>query len=87
MTKEEIIQKFYDRIVEGISNNEISAKDTKNFAVAFKIIHNIEQNDDFLKQLEKMSSANPGTVHIQPMEDYRIYCKNPDDESGFGFCD
>lgn len=79
MAKEEIIQKFYDRIAEGISNSEISAKDTKNFAVAFKIIHNIEQNDDFLKQLEKMSKASKNGT-IQPI-------LQVDDDGVFGQCD
>lgn len=86
MTKQEIQQKFLN-LIEKRLDEEPTAKEIKDLAVAFKIINNIEQNDDFLKQLEKMPSANPGTVHIQPMEDYRIYCKNPDDESGFGFCD
>lgn len=78
MTKQEIQQKFLN-LIEKRLGEEPTAKEIKDLAVAFKIINNIEQNDDFLKQLEKLP--------IQPMGDYEIYCKQPGNDSGFGLCD
>lgn len=78
MTKQEIQQKFLN-LIEKRLDEEPTAKEIKDLAVAFKIINNIEQNDDFLKQLEKLP--------IQPMGDYKIYCKQPGNDSVFGLCD
>lgn len=79
MTKEEIKQKFFDVIGEKLNDYELGTDETKGLAKAFKMVCEIDDNDNFLKQLSEMPKASKG-VTIRPL-------LQVDDDGGFGLCD
>ena len=78
MTKEEIKQRFFDIIGERLNDYELTAREIKDLAKAFKAVCEIDDNDNFLKQLAEMPKASKGVT--QPL-------LQVDDDGGFGLCD
>ena len=79
MTKEEIKQKLFDIIGKKLDVFDLKAEVIKDLAEAFKTVCEIDDNDNFLKQLAEMPKASKG-VTIQPL-------LQVDDDGGFGLCD
>lgn len=79
MTKEEIKQRFFDIIGERLKDYKPSPEAVKDLAKAFKAVCEIDDNDNFLKQLAEMPKASK-SVTIQPL-------LQVDDDGGFGLCD
>lgn len=79
MTKEEIKQRFFDIIGERLKDYKPSPEAVKDLAKAFKAVCEIDDNDNFLKQLAEMPKASKG-VTIQPL-------LQVDDDGVFGQCD
>lgn len=77
--KEEIKQKFFDIIGKKMDVFDLKAEAIKDLAEAFKTVCEIDDNDNFLKQLAEMPKASKG-VTIQPL-------LQVDDDGGFGLCD
>ena len=78
MTKEEIKQKFFDVIGTKLSYSA-KADEIKDLSKAFKNVCEIDDNDNFLKQLAEMPKASKNGT-IQPI-------LQVDDDGGFGLCD
>lgn len=78
MTKEEIKQKFFDIIGKKLDVFDLKAEAIKDLAEAFKTVCEIDDNDNFLKQLAEMPKASKGV--IQPL-------LQVDDDGVFGLCD
>ena len=79
MTKEEIKQRFFDIIGERLKDYKPSPEAVKDLAKAFKAVCEIDDNDNFLKQLAEMPKASKNGT-IQPILQI-------DDDGGFGQCD
>lgn len=79
MTKEEIKQRFFDIIGERLKDYKPSPEAVKDLAKAFKAVCEIDDNDNFLKQLAEMPKASKNGT-IQPI-------LQVDDDSVFGLCD
>jgi len=79
MTKAEIKQKFFDIIGERLKDYKPSPEAVKDLAKAFKAVCEIDDNDNFLKQLAEMPKASKNGT-IQPI--FQV-----DDDGGFGLCD
>lgn len=79
MTKEEIKQRFFDIIGERLKDYKPSPEAVKDLAKAFKAVCEIDDNDNFLKQLAEMPKASKNGT-IQPI-------LQVDDDGIFGQCD
>lgn len=79
MTKAEIKQKFFDIIGERLKDYKPSPEAVKDLAKAFKAVCEIDDNDNFLKQLAEMPKASKNGT-IQPI-------LQVDDDGVFGLCD
>ncbi len=79
MTKEEIKQRFFDIIGERLKDYKPSPEAVKDLAKAFKAVCEIDDNDNFLKQLAEMPKASKNGT-IQPI-------LQVDDDGVFGQCD
>ena len=79
MTKEEIKQRFFDIIGGRLNDYEPTAREIKDLAKAFKAVCEIDDNDNFLKQLAEMPKASKNGT-IQPI-------LQVDDDGVFGQCD
>ena len=79
MTKEEIKQEFFDIIGGKLNVFDLKAEAIKDLAEAFKTVCEIDDNDNFMKQLAEMPKSSKG-VTIQPI-------LQVDDDGVFGLCD
>ena len=79
MTKEEIKQRFFDIIGERLKDYKPSPEAVKDLAKAFKAVCEIDDNDNFLKQLAEMPKASKNGT-IQPI-------LQVDDDGVFEQCD
>ena len=78
MSKEEIKQKFFDIIGKKLDVFDLKAEAIKDLAEVFKTVCEIDDNDNFLKQLAEMPKASKG-VTLQPLLQV--------DDGVFGLCD
>lgn len=79
MTKEEIKQKFFDIIGKKLDVFDLKVEAIKDLTEAFKTVCEIDDNDNFLKQLAEMPKASKNGT-IQPI-------LQVDDDGIFGQCD